>query len=53
MSVDFATFTSVVSHILDARLPVLTIEYQIEPSGAIYSLEKTDRAFVGLVDQQP
>lgn len=33
----------------DARLPVLTIEYQIEPSGAIYSLEKTDRAFVGLV----
>jgi len=33
----------------DTRLPVLTIDYQIEPSGALYSLEKTDRAFVGLV----
>ena len=35
--------------VTDTRLPVLTIDYQIEPSGAIYSLEKTDRAFVGLV----
>ncbi|UUZ47889.1 hypothetical protein LP420_33180 [Massilia sp. B-10] len=33
----------------DKRLPVLTIDYQIEPSGQLYVLEKTDRAFVGLV----
>jgi hypothetical protein len=35
--------------VADKRLPVLTIDYQIEPSGAYYTLEKTDRAFVGLV----
>lgn len=33
----------------DTRLPALIIDYQIEPSGTLYSLEKTDRAFVGLV----
>ncbi|HEY0065044.1 MAG TPA: hypothetical protein VGC21_23200 [Telluria sp.] len=33
----------------DAQLPALTIHYQIEPSGALYTLEKTQRGFVGLV----
>lgn len=33
----------------DTRLPVLTIDYQIEPSGALYTLEGGQRAFVGLV----
>lgn len=33
----------------DTRLPVLTIDYQIEPSGMLYLLEGSERAFVGLV----
>lgn len=33
----------------DTQLPMLTIDYQIEPSGALYTLEKTERAFVGLI----
>ncbi|SHG55580.1 hypothetical protein [Massilia sp. CF038] len=33
----------------DGALPALTINYQIEPSGALYTLEKTQRGFVGLV----
>lgn len=33
----------------DQRLPVLTIDYQIEPSGDMYVSDSGERAFVGLV----